>query len=160
LLILLFTSSGYLLLAGSTFYIMLKFTPTSTLKRLKNRYRLVIINDDTYEEIVTFKLSRSSVYVGMSILVVLLAGITIALLSFTNLKYLIPGYGRQTNLTEMRLLKMRTDSLEQVLVARQQYLDGVQKMLQGNTPGLPQDTISLESPETEKREKKRSKRHK
>lgn len=86
---------------------MLKFTAASTLKRLKNRYRLVIMNDDTYGEVVTFKLSRSSVYIGMSMIVVLLAGITIALVSFTNLKYLIPGYGRQTNLTEMRLLKCR-----------------------------------------------------
>ena len=139
---------------------MLKFTPTSTLKRLKNRYRLVIMNDDTYEEMVTFRLSRSSVYIAMSMIVVLLAGITIALLSFTNLKYLIPGYGRQTNLVEMRLLKMRTDSLEQVLVTRQQYLDGVRKMLQGNTPGLPPDTMVLKKPETAKKVKQRKRNKK
>lgn len=128
---------------------MLKLTPTTTLKRLNNRYRLVIMNDDTYEEVVTFKLSRTSVYIGMSMIVVLLAGVTIALLSFTNLKYLIPGYGRQTNLTEMRLLKMRTDSLEQVLVTRQQYLDGVRIMLQGNTPRQPPDTAVLKLPKKE-----------
>ncbi len=122
---------------------MQNFTPAATLKRLKNRYRLVIINDDSYEELATFRLSRSSVYVGMSMIVVLLAGVTIALLAFTNLKYLIPGYGRQTNLTEMRLLKMRTDSLEQVLITRQQYLDGVQKMLTGDVPGLLPDTQVL-----------------
>ena len=141
---------------GSLCCIMLKFTPTSTLKRLNNRYRLVIMNDDTYEEMVTFRLSRSSVYIAMSMIVVLLAGITIALLSFTNLKYLIPGYGRQTNLTEMRLLKMRTDSLEQALVTRQQYLEGVRKMLQGNTPGLPPDTTILKLPAPVKREKRRN----
>lgn len=125
---------------------MLKITPQTTLKRLRNRYRLVIMNDDTYEEVVTFRLSRTSVYATMSIIVILLAGITIALLSFTNLKYLIPGYGRQSNLSEMRLLKVKTDSLEQVLVTRQKYLDGVQKMLQGTTPGLPQDTTALNVP--------------
>jgi hypothetical protein len=128
---------------------MLKSTTQTTLKRLRNRYRLVIMNDDTYEEVVTFKLSRTSVYATMSIMVILLAGITIALLSFTNLKYLIPGYGTNNNVGEMRLLKIKTDSLEQVLVGRQKYLDGVQKMLQGNTPGLPQDTTALQVPKTQ-----------
>ena len=141
---------------------MLKITPQTTLKRLRNRYRLVIMNDDTYEEIVTFRLSRTSVYATMCIIVIFLAGITIALLSFTNLKYLIPGYGRQSNLSEMRLLKVKTDSLEQVVATRQKYLDGVQKMLQGNTPGLPQDTTALavfkvndEPAQPEKKQKRR-----
>ena len=39
---------------------------SAPLKRLQNRYRLVVMNDDTYEEVVTFRLSRLSVYVGLS----------------------------------------------------------------------------------------------
>ena len=42
------------------------------MKRLRNRYRLVVMNDDTYEEVVTFKLSRLSVYVMLSSIFVLL----------------------------------------------------------------------------------------
>jgi hypothetical protein len=37
----------------------------STLKRLRNSYRLVVMNDDTYEEVVTFRLTRLSVYIGL-----------------------------------------------------------------------------------------------
>ena len=44
----------------------------TTLKRLRNRYRLVVMNDDSYEEVVTFKLSRLSVYIGLSTIFVLL----------------------------------------------------------------------------------------
>ena len=51
---------------------MAKFDANSTLKRLQNRYRLVVMNDDTYEEVVTFKLSRLSVYVFLSTIFVLL----------------------------------------------------------------------------------------
>ena len=51
------------------------------------------MNDDTYEEVVTFKLTRLSVYIGMSTIFVLMVGFTIALLAFTPLKYYIPGYG-------------------------------------------------------------------
>ena len=88
---------------------MAKLDYNNTLKRLRNRYRLVIINDDTYEEIVTFKLRRMSVYIFTSVVFVLLVGFTIALISFTNLKYLIPGYGKQGSLIELRNLKIRAE---------------------------------------------------
>ena len=55
----------------------------TTFRRLRNRYRLVVMNDDSYEEVVTFKLSRLSVYIGMSTLFVLLTGLTVALIVFT-----------------------------------------------------------------------------
>ena len=53
----------------------------STLSRLRNSYRLVVMNEDTYEEVVTFRLSRLSVYIGFSTLFVLLVGLTIALIA-------------------------------------------------------------------------------
>ena len=72
---------------------MAKFDANSTLKRLQNRYRLVVMNDDTYEEVVTFKLSRMSVYITLSTIFVLLTGLTVALIVFTPLRLYIPGYG-------------------------------------------------------------------
>src|SRR5947199_8185602 len=93
---------------------------SNTLKHLQNRYRLVVMNDDTYEEVVTFKLSRLSVYIGLSTIFVLLVSLTVALLVYSPLKYYIPGYGTgRENRVELQGLKMRTDSLEQAL----QYKD-------------------------------------
>ena len=63
----------------------------TTLKRLRNRYRLVVMNDDTYEEVVTFKLNRLSVYIALCTIFVVLVGLTVALIVFTPLKYYIPG---------------------------------------------------------------------
>jgi len=125
---------------------MAKPTENTTLKRLRNRYRLVVMNDDTYEEVVTFKLSRLSVYIAMSTAFVLLIGLTVALLSFTNLKYLIPGYGKQGSLTALRELKVRTDSLEQSLLVKEKYLDGIMKVLGGDSAGMPLDTTMLSIP--------------
>ena len=141
----------------------------TTLKRLRNRYRLVIMNDDTYEEVVTFKLSRLSVYIGMSTVFVLLIGLTVALLSFTNLKYLIPGYGKQGSLTALRELKVQTDSLEQTILMKDRYLDGLRKALMGDTAAIKLDTTLLNVPkvdnvydniktETEPQPKKKSKK--
>ncbi|MEO7313352.1 MAG: hypothetical protein ABIX01_23415 [Chitinophagaceae bacterium] len=128
---------------------MPKPTSNTTLKRLRNRYRLVVMNDDTYEEVVTFKLSRLSVYIGMSTIFVLLIALTVALLSFTNLKYLIPGYGKQGSLTALRELKVRTDSLDQVLLLKQQYLDGITKVLKGDVLPIPLDTSVLILPKVD-----------
>lgn len=104
----------------------------NTLSRLRNSYRLVVMNDDTYEEVVTFRLSRLSVYIGFSTLFVLLVGLTIALIAFTPLKYYIPGYGTRESRTALQVLKIRTDSLERAFRYKDQYLDGVKKALSGN----------------------------
>ena len=128
---------------------MAKFDANSTLKRLQNRYRLVVMNDDTYEEVVTFKLSRLSVYVFLSTVFVLLTGLTVALIVFTPLKLYIPGYGDMNNTKELRELKMRTDSLEQEMIYREQYFQSVRNVLQGNS-SVKSDTTSLKIPKTEK----------
>ena len=120
----------------------------TTFKRLRNRYRLVVMNDDTYEEVVTFKLSRLSVYIGMSTIFVLLTGLTVALIVFTPLKMYIPGYGSASATRELRLLKIKTDSLEQSMQYREQYLKSIKGVLQGDT-SVQMDTTALKIPVTE-----------
>lgn len=128
---------------------MAKFDANSTLKRLQNRYRLVVMNDDTYEEVVTFKLSRLSVYVFLSTVFVLLTGLTVALIVFTPLKLYIPGYGDLNNTKELRELKIRTDSLEQEVRYRDQYFEGLKSVLQGGNT-VKTDTTALKIPKAEK----------
>ena len=127
---------------------MAKFDANSTLKRLQNRYRLVVMNDDTYEEVVTFKLSRMSVYVALSTIFVLLTGLTVALIVFTPLRLYIPGYGEVNATKELRELKMKTDSLEQSVRYKDQYLNNLKSVLQGNV-NVNLDTTTLAIPKTE-----------
>ena len=127
---------------------MAKIDANSTLKRLQNRYRLVVMNDDTYEEVVTFKLSRLSVYIFLSTIFVLLTGLTVALIVFTPLRMYIPGYGDVNATRELRELKMRTDSLEQAMIYKDRYLDNVKNVLSGNV-NVKLDTTMLNMPPTE-----------
>jgi len=120
----------------------------NTLRRLRNSYRLVVMNDDTYEEVVTFRLSRLSVYIGLSTVFVLLVGLTIALIAFSPLKYYIPGYGTRESRSALQVLKIRTDSLEQAIKYKEQYFEGLKKVLTGNTPSQL-DTVPLVAPKTE-----------
>jgi len=119
----------------------------ATLQRLKHRYRLVIMNDDTYEEVATFRLNRLSVYIASCTVFVVLVGLTVALIVFTPLKYYIPGYGDQSERRQMIKMKIRADSLEQQLLYRDAYWENVRKVLNGDDPG--KDTAVLSLPQLE-----------
>ncbi|MFT3680357.1 MAG: hypothetical protein QM791_08775 [Ferruginibacter sp.] len=128
---------------------MPKLDANSTLKRLRNRYRLVVMNEDTYEEVVKFRLSRLSVYIVLSSIFVVLTFLTVALIIFTPIKYYLPGvgYGDAKQVREYKDLKIRTDSMETALKYRQQYLDDLKKVLQGNVPKLDTNKLNLPKPE-------------
>lgn len=127
---------------------MSKIDAGDTLQRLRNRYRLVIMNDDTYEEVTNFRLSRMTVYVLLCTIFVLLVGLTVALIVFTPLKYYIPGYGNVKADREYRQLKYVTDSLEKQVTYQSQYIDGLRKVLTGNA-AVKLDTVQLKVPVTE-----------
>lgn len=127
---------------------MAKLDAGSTLKRLRNRYRLVVMNDDTYEEVVTFKLSRLSVYVMLSTVFVLLVGLTVALIVFTPLKYYIPGYDDLKIGREYRQLKYKVDEMEKKMTDLEQYNAGLKKALASDKTAVL-DTTQLNVPKPE-----------
>ena len=120
----------------------------STLKRLRSRYKLIIINEDTYNEVVNFKLTRLGVYMTLSTIFVLLVGITVALIMFTPLKLYIPGFGESQKTKQFETLKLRADSLEENLIQKQQYIDNIERVLKGTI--TPRDTTVLHLKSDEK----------
>jgi hypothetical protein len=127
---------------------MAKLDAGGTLRRLRNRYRLVVMNDDTYEEVTNFRLSRMSVYVALSTIFVLLVGLTVALIVFTPLKYYIPGYGNVKVDREYRQLKYATDALEKQVREQTQYIDKLKKVMGGDV-AVQLDTVQLQLPKQE-----------
>jgi hypothetical protein len=127
---------------------MVKLDAGTTFKRLRNRYRLVVMNDDTYEEVVTFRLSRRSVYIALSTIFVLFVGLTVALIVLTPLKYYIPGYGSAKISREYRQLKYLTDSLEKQVDYQTQYIESIRSVMTGEVE-LKRDTTELKVPEVE-----------
>ena len=119
---------------------------TNRLKRLKNNYRLVLMNEDTYEEVIKFKLTRLSVYIFMSTLFVLLVALTASLIIFTPLKYYLPGvgYGNVKQVKEFKKLKARTDSMENALNQQHIYYENIENVLKGKI--VIKDTSNLKMP--------------
>ena len=128
---------------------MAKFDPTNQLKRLRSNYRIILKNEDTFEEVIQFKLTRLSVYIALSSIFVLLVVLTSSLIIFTPLKYYLPGvgYGSAKQMREIRTLKIRTDSIETALKQQQRYYEDIGKTLTGNVVKL--DTSVLKLPKNE-----------
>ena len=127
---------------------MAKLEANASLRQLRNRYRLVVMNDDTYEEVITFKLSRLSVYIMLSSIFVILISLTVALIVFTPLKQYLPGYATKGAHRELQALKIKTDSLEQSLRYKDQYLLNLKKVLTGDV-SVQYDTTLLKLPQKE-----------
>lgn len=116
---------------------------TRYLKRLRNHYRLVVMNEDTFEEMIAFKLTRWTVYVALSAFFIVLVGLTIALIAFTPLKLYIPGYGVSGKAKEFETLKLRADSIEHQLIIKQRYINEIEKVLKGNVVALDTTTLKV-----------------
>ncbi len=101
-------------------------------QKLLHKYRLVILNENTYEEKISFKLSRLNVFITGSLFIVCLIGLTTLLIAFTPLREYIPGYS-STKLKKQAIeLTYKTDSLVTVLNYTNKYLDNIRKVLNGD----------------------------
>lgn len=111
-------------------------------QKLRNKYRLVILNDDTFEEKLSIKLSRLNVFFLVGISTIFLIAATTLLIAFTPLREYIPGYS-STSLKRTALsLVSETDSLKNQLAYNQRYLLNIQNILEGR-PALDFADTSL-----------------
>ena len=111
-------------------------------QKLRYKYKLSIINETSYEEVLKFRLSLLYVLLFMSVLIVILVSLTTLLVAFTDLREFIPGYpdGHLRQLITQNTI--RVDSLEQEVVKRDRYLQAIQMVLKGtDTSYLQENTI-------------------
>lgn len=113
------------------------------LDRLKNKYKLVILNDETFEEKASFTLNRLNVFIVGSVLLVLLISIVTSLLIFTPLKEYIPGYADVSLRRDISEMSLKVDSLQMLVDANDKYIATIQSVING-TVGT-KDTININS---------------
>ena len=104
----------------------------SLAQKLLDKYRLVILNEDTFEEKVSFKLTRLNVFVVVTISAILLIAGTTVLIAFTGLREYIPGYSSTALKQRAVHLAYTTDSLQSVVELNNQYLNSIKKVLTGD----------------------------
>lgn len=112
-------------------------------ERLKNKYRLVVMNDDTFEEVGSYRLTWLNVYIILSIVFVLVVSLVVAVFVFTPVKQYLPGYGDINQREKMFEIQKRVSDLEAELNARTVYIRSVRDALTQNVKYEP-DVISEE----------------
>lgn len=124
-------------------------------ERLKNTYRLVVMNNDTFEEIGSYKLTLLNFYLIGSTLAVLLSVLIVLFIVFTPLKRLIPGYGDVNVNNEIRLLERELRDLSDTLRIQRNYTNSFRKILVGDVEtedalaeaaNIEEDSIQLVNP--------------
>jgi murein DD-endopeptidase MepM/ murein hydrolase activator NlpD len=106
-------------------------------RKLRNKYRLVVMNDETLEERTSFRLSPMNVFVSVGIIFIILITATIYLIAFTGLREYIPGYADPGMKRKVFNLNQKADSLQRVLDARETYIENFKNIMDGKVEGKP-----------------------
>ena len=100
-------------------------------KKLITKNRLVILNEDTFEELFSFKLNLMNVFVTVTSSAILLISFTTYLIAFTPLREFIPGYSSSKLKKDATVLALKSDSLSNALKKNEAYIKSIQKVLTG-----------------------------
>ncbi|MBO6605372.1 M23 family metallopeptidase [Psychroserpens sp.] len=105
-------------------------------KKLLHKYRLVILNEDTFEERFAIKLTRLNVFVIVSLGSIILVVGTILLIAFTSLREYIPGYSSTALKRQATELNYKADSLQGVINNNEKYYASIKKVLTGDVQSV------------------------
>ena len=101
-------------------------------KKLLTKNRLVILNEETFEEIFSLKLNLMNVFVVLTGGAILLIAITTYIIAFTPLREYIPGYASSKLKREATELALKSDSLEKAIKMNNAYIESIKKVLAGD----------------------------
>jgi murein DD-endopeptidase MepM/ murein hydrolase activator NlpD len=101
-------------------------------ERLKDTYRITILDDENLEEVGTYNVSLLNFYIFISVIGLLLSILVISFIVFTPVKRLIPGYGDISDNRKFIELTAKLEELENEVAASEIYTKGLQNLLTGN----------------------------
>lgn len=105
----------------------------SWLKRLftnlNYKYKLVVMNESTFEEKLSFRISRMSVFIAYGVVTLFSIAFTIFMIYITPLKEYIPGYASVDRVKLVYINKLKTDSLEHEIAQRDLWLENFQQRI-------------------------------
>jgi len=112
------------------------------LKKLKNKYRLVILNDASFEEKFSYRLSPLNLVTLIISFVFVITSLVATLIIFTPLREYIPGYTDVSLRQDLTALVLKSDSLERELATNNSYLNKISSILKGEVLDSKDTTVS------------------
>lgn len=115
-------------------------------ERLKDTYRLVIMNNETFEEVGSYRLSLLNVYTLLSTFVVMVATLVVLVIYLTPIRQTVPGYGKVNESSLLFQLNQEMTQLEAQLETQKLYTESFRAMLAQEKPA---DTEESTPPPTD-----------
>lgn len=106
-------------------------TKRNWITKLRHKYRLIVYNDNTFEEVFYVRLSRLNVFIGTGIIVLLLILLNTYLIAYTPLKEFIPGYPSSDMMRSIQNNAIQVSELEEQIQVRDNYIYGLKRILSG-----------------------------
>ena len=119
-------------------------------KRWRLKYRLVVLNNETLEELISLKLSKINVFLVIISSVIFLIGGTALIIAFSPIKESIPGYTNTDFKRQLVALNLLSDSLSGELIKRDRYLKNIKNIIEGRNLDT-NNTLIIFSSESEKK---------
>ncbi len=109
------------------------------LDRLKVKYRMVLLNDDSFAEKFSFRLTALNVFIATGVISIIMITLVTSVIAFTPLREFIPGYADEiATKRDLMALSLKTDSLAIAANAREEYIHNLTNVLNGNTDPKPE----------------------
>lgn len=108
--------------------------PGKLLRKLTHRYRMVLLNEDTYEEVGNMGLTRLNLFAVTGVILILLIALVYVVIAYTSIRELIPGYPDAAMRQNIRQNAIKLDSLEYEQAIRDQYFDNLKRIISGEMP--------------------------
>lgn len=116
----------------------------SFVQRLKHKYRLSIYRDETFEEVVNYKLSRLNVFALLGSFLFIFMAIIVVIIAYTPVREFIPGYPDAHTRRHMVMNEKRQDTLELELQKRDQYFENIKRIIAGEEPESYENVTNTE----------------
>ena len=100
-------------------------------KRVRFKYKLSFINENTLEEVWSFRLSLFSAFVTLTVYAISLITITALIIIMTPIRNYLPGYLDVEVRKEIMENALRADSLERMIQIQDLYLRNVTQIMSG-----------------------------
>jgi len=99
--------------------------------KLRNKFRLVVMNDGTFEEKISIRLSPLNVFVFIGTIIISLITFTIYIIAFTPLREYVPGYADVTMKRKLITLAMKADSLQAQVRSQETFMRNLSLVIEG-----------------------------
>lgn len=104
------------------------------IKKLKHKYRLVVMNDATFEERWSLLLSPLNVFTAVGLIIIVVMVLTGSLIAFTGLKHFIPDFPDQDIREQAYDNAITLEDQELQLAVYEQYINNLQVIMGGGVP--------------------------